>query len=178
MPRTRAATEEAADAAFAKGIRVIVLRLPQVHDTRRRGSIGQHIQLARKTGPAGVAMSIGWNSSSKSTSPCSASRVRASWPKVNPSGREIVGGPFGRRPRRVDAPSPPARAHPRTRTRRRLQRTPRLVAAFRGPLDRRALTSRWGCIDRAVIWAARQWPQSRGGPRGRPSGVAICSGRR
>jgi len=46
----RAATEEAADALMAKGGRVMVMRLPQVHDTRHQGRIGQHIQLARKQG--------------------------------------------------------------------------------------------------------------------------------
>lgn len=46
----RAATEEAADALIAKGGRVMVMRLPQVHDTRRFGRIAQHIQLARQWG--------------------------------------------------------------------------------------------------------------------------------
>jgi nucleoside-diphosphate-sugar epimerase len=46
----RAATEEAADAAFAKGARVIVMRLPQVHDTRHQGRIAHHIRLAREKG--------------------------------------------------------------------------------------------------------------------------------
>ena len=46
----RAATEEAADAAFSRGVHVIVLRLPQVHDARRQGRIGLHIRLARKHG--------------------------------------------------------------------------------------------------------------------------------
>jgi nucleoside-diphosphate-sugar epimerase len=46
----RAASEEAADALIAKGGRVMVMRLPQVHDTRRFGRITQHIQLARKWG--------------------------------------------------------------------------------------------------------------------------------
>lgn len=45
----RAASEEAADALIAKGGgRVIVMRLPQVHDTRRQGRITWHIQTARK----------------------------------------------------------------------------------------------------------------------------------
>jgi nucleoside-diphosphate-sugar epimerase len=43
----RAATEEAADALIAKGGHVMVMRLPQVHDTRHQGRIAQHIQLAR-----------------------------------------------------------------------------------------------------------------------------------
>jgi nucleoside-diphosphate-sugar epimerase len=46
----RAASEEAADALIAKGGRVMVMRLPQVHDTRRFGRITQHIQLARQRG--------------------------------------------------------------------------------------------------------------------------------
>ena len=46
----RAATEEAADALIAKGGRVIVMRLSQVHDTRHQGRINQHIQLARQKG--------------------------------------------------------------------------------------------------------------------------------
>ncbi len=46
----RAASEEAADALIARGGRVMVLRLPQVHDTRRFGRITQHIQLARQKG--------------------------------------------------------------------------------------------------------------------------------
>jgi nucleoside-diphosphate-sugar epimerase len=46
----RAATEEAADALIAQGGRVIVVRLPQVHDTRHQGRIAQHISLARQKG--------------------------------------------------------------------------------------------------------------------------------
>jgi nucleoside-diphosphate-sugar epimerase len=46
----RAATEEAADALIAKGERVMVMRLSQVHDTRHQGRIAQHIQLARQKG--------------------------------------------------------------------------------------------------------------------------------
>ena len=46
----RAASEEAADALIAKGGRVMVMRLPQVHDTRHQGRIAQHIQLARQNG--------------------------------------------------------------------------------------------------------------------------------
>ena len=46
----RAATEEAADVVIAKGARAIVMRLPQVHDTRHQGRIAQHIQLARQKG--------------------------------------------------------------------------------------------------------------------------------
>jgi nucleoside-diphosphate-sugar epimerase len=47
---SRAATEEAAKALIAKGGRVMVMRLPQVHDTRRFGRITQHIRLARQKG--------------------------------------------------------------------------------------------------------------------------------
>ncbi|SPF49358.1 3-beta hydroxysteroid dehydrogenase/isomerase family protein [Candidatus Desulfosporosinus infrequens] len=46
----RAATEEAVDALIAKGVRVMVMRLSQVHDTRHQGRIAQHIQLARQKG--------------------------------------------------------------------------------------------------------------------------------
>lgn len=46
----RAATEEAADALIDQGAHVMVLRLPQVHDTRRQGRIQWHIQVARERG--------------------------------------------------------------------------------------------------------------------------------
>ncbi len=46
----RAATEEAVGAAIAKGGRVMVMRLSQVHDARHQGRIAQHIQLARRQG--------------------------------------------------------------------------------------------------------------------------------
>jgi len=46
----RAASEEAADVLIANGARVMVMRLPQVHDTRRFGRISHHIQLARQWG--------------------------------------------------------------------------------------------------------------------------------
>jgi nucleoside-diphosphate-sugar epimerase len=46
----RAATEEAVEALVARGGRVMVMRLPQVHDTRRFGRITQHIRLARQRG--------------------------------------------------------------------------------------------------------------------------------
>ena len=46
----RAASEEAADALIATGGRVMVMRLPQVHDTRRQGRLTRHIQLARQRG--------------------------------------------------------------------------------------------------------------------------------
>lgn len=46
----RAVSEEAADAVAARGGRVMVLRLPQVHDTRRQGRVTWHVQLAREKG--------------------------------------------------------------------------------------------------------------------------------
>ncbi len=46
----RAATEEAADDLIAKGGRVIVMRLPQVHDTHKQGRITWHIEIARQRG--------------------------------------------------------------------------------------------------------------------------------
>ena len=46
----RAATEEAADTLMESGARVLVMRLPQVHDTQRQGRISRHIQLARQNG--------------------------------------------------------------------------------------------------------------------------------
>jgi len=46
----RAASEEAADTVTAKGGRVMVMRLSQVHDTRHQGRIAQHILLAREKG--------------------------------------------------------------------------------------------------------------------------------
>jgi len=46
----RAASEEAADALIAAGGHVMVMRLPQVHDTRRAGRITWHIELARQRG--------------------------------------------------------------------------------------------------------------------------------
>jgi nucleoside-diphosphate-sugar epimerase len=46
----RAASEEAADALIDQGGNVMVIRLPQVHDTRRQGRISWHIQIAREQG--------------------------------------------------------------------------------------------------------------------------------
>ena len=46
----RAASEEAADALIAKGGRVLVMRLPQVHDTLKQGRITYLIQRAREQG--------------------------------------------------------------------------------------------------------------------------------
>jgi nucleoside-diphosphate-sugar epimerase len=47
---SRAASEEAADALIANGGRVIVMRLPQVHDTRMQGRVTYYIQTARQKG--------------------------------------------------------------------------------------------------------------------------------
>lgn len=44
------ASEEAADVATAKGARVAVVRLPQVHDTTKQGLISYAIQIAREKG--------------------------------------------------------------------------------------------------------------------------------
>jgi nucleoside-diphosphate-sugar epimerase len=46
----RGATEEAADALIASGGRVMVMRLPQVHDASHQGRIAEHIRLARRKG--------------------------------------------------------------------------------------------------------------------------------
>ena len=46
----RAASEEAADALIAKGSRVIVMRLPQVHDTLKQGRVTYYVQIARQQG--------------------------------------------------------------------------------------------------------------------------------
>jgi len=46
----RAASEEAADALIARGRRVMVMRLPQVHDTRKQGRVTYHIETARRRG--------------------------------------------------------------------------------------------------------------------------------
>ncbi len=46
----RAATEEAAEVVLARGVRVIILRLTQTHDTRNQGRIAHHIRLAREKG--------------------------------------------------------------------------------------------------------------------------------
>jgi nucleoside-diphosphate-sugar epimerase len=48
MPR--AASEEAADAAGAGGANVSVVRLPQVHDTRRQGFVTYAIRAAQQKG--------------------------------------------------------------------------------------------------------------------------------
>jgi nucleoside-diphosphate-sugar epimerase len=44
----RAASEEAAEALAGQGGNVMVMRLPQVHDTRRQGRIRWHIQIAKE----------------------------------------------------------------------------------------------------------------------------------
>jgi nucleoside-diphosphate-sugar epimerase len=46
----RAASEEAAGALIESGGNVMVMRLPQVHDTRRQGRLRWHIQIAREQG--------------------------------------------------------------------------------------------------------------------------------
>jgi nucleoside-diphosphate-sugar epimerase len=46
----RAASEEAAGKLTARGLRVMLMRLPQVHDTRKQGRITFHIEIARKQG--------------------------------------------------------------------------------------------------------------------------------
>lgn len=46
----RAATEEAAAAVLSRGVRVMVMRLPQTHDTRNQGRIAHHNRLARQKG--------------------------------------------------------------------------------------------------------------------------------
>ena len=46
----RAASEEAGAAAAERGCRVIVMRLPQVHDTRKQGLVTYAIQTARAKG--------------------------------------------------------------------------------------------------------------------------------
>jgi nucleoside-diphosphate-sugar epimerase len=48
----RAASEEAADAVAARGVRVAIVRLPQVHDTVKQGLVSYAIQVAREKGVA------------------------------------------------------------------------------------------------------------------------------
>jgi nucleoside-diphosphate-sugar epimerase len=48
----RAASEEAAAAAGARGVRIGVVRLPQVHDTVKQGLVTYAIQVAREKGVA------------------------------------------------------------------------------------------------------------------------------
>jgi nucleoside-diphosphate-sugar epimerase len=47
MPRR---PEQAAQAVAAKGVRVAIVRLPQVHDTRKQGRVTRVIQIAREKG--------------------------------------------------------------------------------------------------------------------------------
>jgi nucleoside-diphosphate-sugar epimerase len=46
----RAASEEAADGVASKGVNVSVVRLPQVHDTRKQGLVSYAIGIAREKG--------------------------------------------------------------------------------------------------------------------------------
>jgi nucleoside-diphosphate-sugar epimerase len=46
----RAATEEAASSVAARGVRVAVMRLPQVHDTTKQGLVSYAIPMAREKG--------------------------------------------------------------------------------------------------------------------------------
>jgi nucleoside-diphosphate-sugar epimerase len=46
----RAATEEAAAAVEARGVRVAIVRLPQVHDTEKQGLVTYSIRVAREKG--------------------------------------------------------------------------------------------------------------------------------
>lgn len=46
----RGATEDAADAAAARGAHVVVVRLSQVHDIRHEGRIAEHVKIARRKG--------------------------------------------------------------------------------------------------------------------------------
>jgi nucleoside-diphosphate-sugar epimerase len=46
----RGATEEAAAALAARGVRVAIMRLPQVHDTEKQGLVTYAIQVAREKG--------------------------------------------------------------------------------------------------------------------------------
>jgi nucleoside-diphosphate-sugar epimerase len=48
----RAATEEAAEAVASRGVRVAIVRLPQVHDTVKQGLVTYAIQVAREKGVA------------------------------------------------------------------------------------------------------------------------------
>ena len=49
-PNPRASSELAAEAVAARGVRVSVVRLPQVHDTRKQGLVTFSIALAREKG--------------------------------------------------------------------------------------------------------------------------------
>ncbi len=58
----RAATEEAADTLVARGGRVMVMRLSQVHDTRAQGRITEHIRMADN--------GAGWPTSARAGTGC------------------------------------------------------------------------------------------------------------
>jgi nucleoside-diphosphate-sugar epimerase len=49
-PRMPRRPEQAAQALAAKGVRVAIVRLPQVHDTRKQGLVTRLIQIAREKG--------------------------------------------------------------------------------------------------------------------------------
>ena len=49
-PHPRVASELAGAEMSAAGVKIVVVRLPQVHDTRRQGLISPMIELARETG--------------------------------------------------------------------------------------------------------------------------------
>ncbi len=49
-PNPRVASEQAAEELLARGVNVSVVRLPQVHDTRRQGLISPLIEIARAKG--------------------------------------------------------------------------------------------------------------------------------
>ena len=49
-PSPRAATEVACQALAADGVRLIVVRLPQVHDTHKQGLLTPYVEIARQKG--------------------------------------------------------------------------------------------------------------------------------
>ncbi len=51
-PNPRVASEQAGEALLASGVKVIVVRLPQVHDTRKQGLITPLIEIFREKGKA------------------------------------------------------------------------------------------------------------------------------
>lgn len=51
-PHPRVASEQAGEALRAQGVNVSVVRLPQVHDTRKQGLVTPYIALARQQGRA------------------------------------------------------------------------------------------------------------------------------
>jgi nucleoside-diphosphate-sugar epimerase len=50
LPRMPRRPEQAAQAVAAKGVHVAIVRLPQVHDTRKQGLVTRVIQIAREKG--------------------------------------------------------------------------------------------------------------------------------